>query len=274
MLGKLLKYDLWNVSKLLLPVHIGVVILTLIEELILSLDQVTDYFSNSFIVLVTCAYSIYLLAAVVLTVIFIIYHFYKSFYSDHGYLTFTLPVKTTTLLISKTITALIWGTINLIVIGGCILLLLYKVRPYPVDEMFYSLLRLWEYSDSLYTFFLVQIPTMLILFLIALLLMYSRFYMCFTLGQMFGSHRFAFGLLTWFALNIIRQVIFFVSEIAVFSTSSGQFWMMRINRIDTIEDTIRLVYGMELLSGFFMLLFAAAYWIITANLMKHKLNLA
>jgi hypothetical protein len=273
MLGKLLKYDLWDVSKVLLPVHIGVIILTLIETLILTLKEMTEYLSATVIILMTGAYSIYLIAAAALTVIFIVYHFYKSLYSDRGYLTFTLPVKTTTLLISKTLTALIWGLINAIVTGGCIFLIFYLTSDL-LRDFWKTVLQFREHSELFNIFFWAQIPILPILFLIALFLTYSRFYMCFTLGQMFGSHRFAFGLLTWFGLNIIRQVVSFIGEIVLFSTVPGHAWLMRVTCITSIEDLTRFFYGLELLSAIFMLLFGAIYWIIAAKLMKNKLNLA
>lgn len=56
-------------------------------------------------------YFIALFGLVIMTAIFLIMRFYKKFLTDEAYLTFILPVKTSTLIISKQINGIIWNNL-------------------------------------------------------------------------------------------------------------------------------------------------------------------
>ena len=57
------------------------------------------------------------------------YRFYKNFYTDEGYLTFTLPVSRKTLLLSKTLNTFIWETAHIILIIICALIYCIIIPP-------------------------------------------------------------------------------------------------------------------------------------------------
>ena len=57
------------------------------------------------------------------------YRFYKNFYTDEGYLTFTLPVSRKSLLFSKTLNTFIWETAHIILIIICALIYFIIVPP-------------------------------------------------------------------------------------------------------------------------------------------------
>lgn len=65
-------------------------------------------------------------ATVIVTGILVFLRFYKNLYSDEGYLTFTLPVSRRSILLSKTLNAVIWTALEfaLIVVSIGIFLLL------------------------------------------------------------------------------------------------------------------------------------------------------
>lgn len=50
------------------------------------------------------------------------YHFYKNFYTDEGYLTFTLPVSRKTLHLSKTVNSVLWQTAHILLLLLCVLI--------------------------------------------------------------------------------------------------------------------------------------------------------
>ena len=56
-------------------------------------------------------YFIYIIALFVMTSVFIVMHFYKTMVSDQGYLTNTLPVKMSTLINAKLLSAVLWEII-------------------------------------------------------------------------------------------------------------------------------------------------------------------
>ena len=107
MLLKLLKYDLRSVFKywwiaalstLGLSVLGGFCILILDSSIIANVYQILAGFAMGVVILGFVAF-------LILSQILVFMRYYKNFFSDEGYLTFTLPVKRTHLITSKLITA-------------------------------------------------------------------------------------------------------------------------------------------------------------------------
>ena len=84
-----------------------------------------DFFADAVIPLVgaTLISSVTHMVVAIMTIIFIHQGFAKTFFGDHGYLIFTLPVKRRLLLASKVMTSLLWLNFMLLiaVAGGSIL---------------------------------------------------------------------------------------------------------------------------------------------------------
>ena len=63
-------------------------------------------------------------ASFTVTAILVYYYFYRNFYSDEGYLTFTLPVSRRTLFLSKTLSAVIWQLLHYALLIVCLFIYL------------------------------------------------------------------------------------------------------------------------------------------------------
>ena len=139
MLKKLFKHDFRALSRTLFPLQIGILggglVATLLSALSIRLSD-ASWASTSgsnllkgllMAVSVTSAVliGVAIMASLIVTLIFICYHFYRSFLSDEGYLTFTLPVKTSDLIWSKLFAGMLWMLINCVVV--MIALLIYSV---------------------------------------------------------------------------------------------------------------------------------------------------
>ena len=139
MLGKLMKHDFRALSRTLFPLQIGILggglVATILSALSIRLSEASWAGANGSNLLkglilaasVTTAVliGVAIMASLVVTVVLICYHFYRSFLADEGYLTFTLPVSTSNLLWSKLFTSMFWVLINCVVV--CITLLIYSV---------------------------------------------------------------------------------------------------------------------------------------------------
>ncbi len=110
MLGKLYRYDMKALNKMLLPLAAGIfsssILCTLTIKILISYFE--NDVENLFMILSTVAGSIFigisaiaLVAYPTVSLFAAFVHYYKNFFSDEGYLTFTLPVKTSELLLSK-----------------------------------------------------------------------------------------------------------------------------------------------------------------------------
>ena len=114
MLGKIIKYDMKAMNRFLIIIHAFLLIYAFFIRILitgrLTANNVHNLGNTYFLILgLTVSFGIILLTCVAFaTSIIIAVHFYKSTYSDEGYLTHTLPVKKGTLLIAKVIAGTIW----------------------------------------------------------------------------------------------------------------------------------------------------------------------
>ena len=130
MLRKLLKYDFLAVFRgawLILPAMAFITVCATISANILNrldMDMVGPagvgaglLFAACILVLMLCIYGIAICGVVISILLFV--RFYTNFYTDEGYLTFTLPVKRSTLLLSKTLNAFLYYIAYFVLFGSC-----------------------------------------------------------------------------------------------------------------------------------------------------------
>ena len=140
---KLLKHDMKSVFKLwwiLLPVLpvlllVDAVALRVMTQTIANMalqPSISDGESTVMILVVMVAYFVFLGVTVLIsltsyyTIILSAIRFYKNLFTDEGYLTFTLPAKRSSVLLSKTLTAVIYMTLHsLIVTVGIIFMVIF-----------------------------------------------------------------------------------------------------------------------------------------------------
>ena len=131
MLGKLFKHDMRQISKIMLPFMILIFGTTILGAVALKFGREISYSLNDNIIRNTVNSSLYtifgfsvfaLCAYAVLAILLSVSRYYKNFFSDEGYLTFTLPVKSSTLIFSKLWATLIWSLISAAVVTVCILI--------------------------------------------------------------------------------------------------------------------------------------------------------
>ena len=139
MLQKLLKYDMAYIAKYW---WIGMVLSLassvvggLLGNLLFHTAQIYDG-QNVFhlLVMISSGLAVFVCyLAIILTAfvptILIITRFYKHFFTDEGYLTFTLPAKRSTLLLSKTVSATFWSVVHKLGLFISILIFFLLIAP-------------------------------------------------------------------------------------------------------------------------------------------------
>lgn len=128
MLGKLFKYDMRALSRILVPLHAAVLVLAVLACVCgfmgYSLDA-AGYSSEAVDALmvtisVTFLFSLFGMGAVVVaTFVVIIHRFYRNLFTDEGYLTLTLPVTANQVMLSKVLAGLLWLLIDAVVVSVC-----------------------------------------------------------------------------------------------------------------------------------------------------------
>lgn len=109
MLGKLIKYDLKSMLKTIVPLWITVIVLSGIFAIKYwgGATNTMDMGNNTFdLVLFIVLFSV-AVAIVVMNILFVVQRFWNGLLKEEGYLMFTLPVTTRSLIMSKALSALI-----------------------------------------------------------------------------------------------------------------------------------------------------------------------
>lgn len=108
MLGKLIKHEFRHSARY----HFAILIATVAVTAVVGLSLITD--STLLKVLASAGLMFTGIATIVITVVSIVKNFYDTMFSRLGYLTMTLPVKGSTLLLSKIIVAIVWVIVGFV----------------------------------------------------------------------------------------------------------------------------------------------------------------
>ena len=151
MLGKLLKKDFYATCRFFVPLLCGYGVAAAVGKILFEiiLSQSRQSFDSGwfngivvFSVFYMIIFAIYFIACYLMTSVFIVYDFYKTMVSDHGYLTHTLPVKTSSLIWSKTLISAFWHILVNVIVGlSVVLLFTGHMRDFPFMHMIEHFLR-------------------------------------------------------------------------------------------------------------------------------------
>lgn len=271
MLAKLLKYELKASARTLLPLYIGILILSVIcgvmfatqtSTLINASSERLEIFSGLLYLLLFAL----LVAMGVLTIVSIIQRFYKNLLGDEGFLMFTLPTSPTLLLTSKLLAAVIWiicgsivGTLS-IIFTLCIPIM--SIENLSWNDFIYAFNLFWQelFSVPSIVTFILQLGLISFISIIVTVLMA---YAAMMIGQLqpFSRHQIIVSFIAFFLIGWIFSTIYsllpFNNLAYDFMTFDEFSQMVTALWIPIIESVIQAV-----------ILFLGTDW-----LMKRKLNL-
>ncbi len=204
--------------------------------------------------------------------------FCKSMYAEEGYLTQTLPVKSSTLILGKLLVSGIWVLILQIVVFLTIVVLfgtagIASVQHYSkldsfgevlsmismgIQEMQVAAAEMFRQAGlrvsflltlMLATFFLVPFANMMI------------FFGSFTIGQMFGKHKIVMGFISFFLVQIVLNLL---------RTILGSIGMVGAVASASIGFTYEFMFAFTLVSN---TIFGVGMFFLSNYINKKKLNL-
>lgn len=220
-----------------------------------------------------------MIAGLTVSVILVYWRTYTNFYTDEGYLTFTLPVKRSTLYLSKVLTAAIVETATLLVFFLGVGLILLIAPPTTVGGGIISPVVYTSIGD-LFADAWGVVGGWLIVWIIALipLLFLTQLYasglvfLCMTIGSVIAKkHKLLAAIGIYYAIS---AVLSFVSQFISLFLSAG---VMSI--IFTALSSGMLIGGttitaMILIAGLIVACLAMVLHFTTVHLLEKKLNLA
>ena len=205
------------------------------------------------------------------TAIFIYTRFYKNFFTDEGYLTFTLPVKRTQLLNSKLITSIITSSLTglIVVIDFFIAIFIGTADLVSKDD----LLLIWDEFSHIPTDNMIYLVIFVIEALLLLLL-------CEILAALFVFSCITVASIITKKAKIITAIgIYYVAN-SVSSSLLSIFWLFGVGSIGYWMDSIpeNYVFPVFALLLFMCILFmgilCTAFYSLQYWMLDRKLNLS
>ena len=296
MLGKLMKYEWKNIWKAGTLMLLGMLVVTVIGCVVLrmpggvvtglldnnDINATQSWFVLSSFVATLILYVIMLLASTWGMLIFLGIRFYRSMYTDEGYLSHTLPVTANQLFLSKVLVSGVWYLFITIGIGISVVALIVSLMTglLNIGELSGVLTQyngnIWEFlADAFYELgrtYEEEMGINLLHYGITLLLTYVAgqfitmvtLFGALTIGQLSSKHKGLMGILAYAGLTILSSILGSTVQ------SAFMFGANVANSASGITVSTNSAYDINVITS---LLIAAIMYGVSYYIMNRKLNL-
>ncbi len=272
MLGKLLKHEIKHSARYITAIYIAVAALVGVVGLALITDKVWLGATGCFALYIAGG------VVVIVTLVSVIKNFYDSLYGQQGYLTFTLPVKCSTLLISKVIVSFFWIIISFLVMAATFLIIFiyFRDRSSSVFDTIFNVIAINGMSELLPNTG-VLVSTVIVAALLAIMTMLTYVgYVYFTVTvantRVFQSHPKFYGGLVFFGIFLVTNTVStWLTELIplTFNVTTERVYFAFQNM--NLAGDGALSYGIG--GTIFTSLVALGLLFATGYIMEHKVNL-
>lgn len=285
MFAKLLKHDIksvWRLWWLLLPILPAASLLMSFAIRYMQLEeQMPEPFALGMVIatLITMLSFVAIVGSMIYTLVLVFTRFYKHLYTDEGYLTFTLPIKRSTILFSKSLNAMIWLVAHVVLFVICILTVML-IAPLPENGAWIDPIIFVELGEifadiwnEIGAWLILYIFELIVLGLIGIAFAISLFQFCITFAATLVRRAKLFlGIGIYYAVNAIissiGSVMFYVTFLSTFYGAT-----------ELLEDMSKaqsciFIAVLLLAVGAAMSLFTSVFYLASRNCMERKLNLA
>ena len=274
MLKKLLKYDLRSVFRfwwIVALISVGMAVLGGFAQSILYNNDIPRVINVIASIVVFFSYFC-MMGLAVLTQVLLFIRFYRNFFTDEGYLTFTLPVKRETLLNSKVLAGFIAmaAAAAVCALNFSIIFAIPQYEVFRSGEFFSGFQEVMrEIPDHLVGPLIIMGIEALVLAALVLLLSVLFLYCCITFGSMLVKKGKLFASIGMY-YGIGSSIISAMQLILILSVGSITVWMEPISewQAPTIV-TLILLGGILFLAALCALVYAFTHWML-----GRKLNLS
>lgn len=207
MLSKLLKYEFRATGRIMLPVYALLLVscggCTLFGSLLgrypesTVLSVVQTVFATLF--------GVTTFGMLLLTLVLMVYRFYKNLMTDEGYLMFTLPVSRSQLIWSKLLVALVWSVLSTVLAALAWMAEISVVGRENVFSLIAQGLRsLRQHLSGNLT---GCAAALVVLCLVSCLVSFLKFYAAISLGHSFSNHKVLLSVVFYIGFGIVTQTI-------------------------------------------------------------------
>lgn len=281
MIGKLLKYDLRSLYKVIFFISSAAIVSSVIGgfalrhlncyksqyEYLTEAERIGMSIANFIFVVSVLA----LIATMLVITVLVFLRFYKNLYTDEGYLTFTLPASHKDILLSKTANAVIWSTYQTLLLVVCVFL--YDLICGKVETVWNIILLLLEWGFeaagawmAVYLIFGVVATFGFLVFSVCLI------QFCITVGALLARRaKLIVGIATYYAISTVLNLIPMVLFVSFAVSGLDDFLSFLFKQVFVVRHTVYtavMLVGCAVAWGL-----ALAAHFATKSLINKKLNL-
>lgn len=286
MLGKLMKYEWKSLYKIECIILAVILVVTLMGAVMLHIpivsevfeddinipDTMTAFFAMSFVSSIVM-YVIVLVGASYGSIIYQGVHFYKSMYSDEGYLAHTLPVSGHELLGSKVIINAIWSLIMSISIMASVVILVFSlVHAIDPGSLYSDVIPEFTelFSDIIVDGDIFTAVHYILYFILAFvggpIAAVCTIFGALTIGQLAKKLRVLFGIIAYFVISFLSNMISAVVQLlgTVMILGLEEFGEYSYNLEQFFSRDMKIIISLAV---------GAALYFVSHNIITKKLNL-
>lgn len=274
MLIKLMKHEFRATARVMLPLYLVTILLALMTRASTLWTKMVTFeglTGQSFLALlsgiIAVGFSLALIATFVVAVVLTIQRFRSNLMADEGYVMFTLPVSTHSLVWSKLIVSTVWFL-------GAVIIDIVAVMTLVADlAMFQELGRVFaEISQQLTAYnlgngilFLVEL---VVLFVVVCLAACLDFYAPLAIGHSFAQHKMLLSVAFFFAIQVATQIISGTLLMAgVPFLDSLTIWLS--SQVQPMAAAHGVMWGTILITA----IYGAILYCLTIRMLHRRLNL-
>lgn len=284
MLGKLIKYE-WKGLRfplmIMMIVLAGTMILTcgVILTINPKLDETLAWYSGVALTLSFLLYYFGIIGCTLGTTLIVVVRFYKTCYTDQGYLTHTLPVTPHQLLNSKILTAIFTQLLMIF----AIILSIFIILQVGIHHVF-SFIPDYSYAELRHEFSIVfadildsfedefglrlglYIAYLLFYCIVGVISNVITLFGCVSLGQLYAKHRIVGAIAAYFLLQFVMMIIGYITAIPMYTRMLAGTYYDNATVFGIMSPTM----NMSLLTT---VLLAVVMYFVNLHMMTKKLNL-
>ena len=268
MLGKLLKHEFKATGRVMLPFLGALLVLSVMVWL--SINVFFSNFGGVSIIggIVLTLYFMLLASIGIVTLVLLVYRFYRSFLSDEGYMTFSLPAGIHAQLGAKLISAAVWIVLTGILVVLSLLLTtstLGEAIRLPWSELF---ARIYAESGIGAGSIIAIVLEVLLAVVLGALVSCLIFYASMSLGFGFSNHKLLYSVLILIGIGVVTQIL----SVSVLSGAAIHIGMGHHGMYMQFSPE-GLAHGILLGICAAELIYGAVMYFVTALSLKRRLNL-
>ncbi len=266
MLGKLMKYEMSAVGRIVLPLYAVWILLAGIFGFTLTGGGET--ITGVPQVILGILYGVATATALILTFVMLVIRFYRNLLGNEGYLMFSLPVTTGKHMCCKTLSSSIWLMIASVVGLASAFLIAGLASDWAILKDFPEIRELLSPEGGRLAIIVIELLAMIFLGCAGSML---QIYAAIALGHQWGNHRVLGAVLAYAGFSVIEGIVinFIVRAGAQLGNLIPESFTRLMETIGDFAATQVVIAGIIVA----LIIYAAVYWLITWLFLRHRLNL-